>query len=114
MSYFTKNYKAGDVISVAFFPNEENKKQGEPRWVICLEDLGDKFVAVPLKSDTSDIKHHPKSFIIKQDSEEGISMNLLNDSLVMPDRATNMNKIFVLKEGNCSEGLIDKLHELVK
>jgi hypothetical protein len=114
MSSFSKNYKTGDVISVAWFPHEEDKTLGEARWLICLEDLEDEFIAVPLKSNTDHLKDQPKSFIIEQNSEEGKRMHLLNDSLVVPGRVKQMRKVIASIEGHCSEELIDKLNELVK
>ena len=64
MSSFNKSYTSGDVILVGF-PHEEDKTKGEPRWIICLEDLHDSIIAVPLKSQISHQKNHPDSFIIK-------------------------------------------------
>ncbi|HUX56660.1 MAG TPA: hypothetical protein VMV77_06780 [Bacteroidales bacterium] len=114
MSSFTKYYKAGDVITVPYFPHEEDKTQGESRWLICLEDLGDEIIAIPLKSETTHIKDHPKSFIIEKDSEDGKSMKLQNDSLVVPDRAQRIRKLSAFKHGNCSDELIDRLHGLIE
>ena len=114
MSSFVKNYTTGDVISVAWFPHEEDKSQGEARWLICLEDLQNEFIAVPLKSTTAHLVNFSKSFIIKKDSEEGKRMNLLNDSLVVPERARQRCKVLAKIEGHCSAELIDKLNELVK
>ena len=110
----SKKYTSGDVITVFYFPHQENKTKGEMRWAICLDDLGDEFTIVPLKSDISDIKHHPNSFIIEADSVEGKRMKILNDSLGMPDRARQVRKIEAFIHGSCSESLCDKLHELVK
>jgi len=114
MSSHTKNYKSGDVIYVFHFANEENKTQGTPRWVICFEDLEDEIIAIPLTKNISQIKNYPGSFIITKDSEEGIAMGLLYDSLVMPSRAERRKKVSALKNGRCSEELLDKLHKLVK
>lgn len=114
MSSFTKSYTTGNVISLPFFQHEDDKNCGEARWLICLEDLQDEFIAVPLKSNTDHKEFHPNSFVIEKNSEEGKRMNLLNDSLVVPDRAKQMRKIFASVHGSCSEVLIDKLHELVK
>ncbi|MDO9341557.1 MAG: hypothetical protein Q7T72_13670 [Bacteroidales bacterium] len=114
MSPFSKNFTTGDVISVAWFPHEEDKTQGEARWLICLEDLQDEFIAIPLKSTTNHLKDQPNSFIIQKDSEEGKRMNLLNDSLVVPGRAIQRRKVKASIEGHCSVDLIDKLNELIK
>jgi hypothetical protein len=114
MSSFSKNFTTGDVISVAWFPHEEDKTEGEGRWLICLEDLQDEFIAIPLKSATHHLKDQPSSFIIPKDSEEGKRMNLLNDSLVVPGRTRQMRKVFAKIEGSCSMDLIDKLNELIK
>ena len=113
MSSFNKSYTSGDVIEVGYFPHEEDKTGGEARWVICLEDLQNEMIAVPLKSNTSHQKDHPDSFIILQDSDEGKRMNLLNDSLVIPDRARRMPKVYGRKHGVCSEEFIDQLIKIV-
>jgi hypothetical protein len=114
MPLFTTNYKTGDVIHVVYFENEENKDQGTARWLICLEDLGDKIVAVPLTKNTSQLTRYPKSFIITKDSEDGLMMGLLYDSLVIPSRVATIKKVQAHKNGSCSEDLLDKLIELVK
>jgi hypothetical protein len=114
MSSFNKNYTTGDIIFVSFFANEENKTQGTSRWLICFEDLEDEIIVIPLTKNTSQIKYYPDSFIITKESEEGISMGLLYDSLVLPSRAERIKKVSALKNGSCSEDLLDKLNELVK
>ena len=114
MPSFSKAYTTGDVISVAWFPHEDDKTKGEARWLICLEDLENEFLAVPLKSTTEHLTVQPKSFIIKKDSDEGKRMQLLNDSLVVPGRAGVRPKVEALIHGRCSDDLIDKLNELVK
>jgi hypothetical protein len=113
MPAFTKKYTSGDVIKVSFFKHEDDTS-GEPRWLICLEDLHDEIIAVPLKSNLSHIIHNPKSFIIQKSSEEGKNMGLANDSLVVPERACKIKKVSGIIHGFCSEELIEKLSELIK
>jgi len=40
--------EAGDVIVLPFFPHQEDKYSGEPRWIIILEDYGDQFRIIPM------------------------------------------------------------------
>jgi len=113
MSSFSKDYKTGDVISVAFFPHQEDKTQGEPRWLICLEDYGNDIYAVPLKSNLSHQKHHKDSFVIKKDSNEGKLMKLKNDSLVVTDRAQRIKKVRAIIHGECTKNLMERLQNLI-
>jgi hypothetical protein len=112
MSSPTKYYSTGDVI-VLYVPHKEDNTIGEDRWAICLEDLGDEIIMVPLTKKTLQKKRNPKSFIIKKDSDEGKSMKLLYDSLVLVNRASRKRKLIAIKHGYCPEKLIDKLHKLV-
>lgn len=112
MSSFNKNYTAGDVISIAFFKHEDDPN-GEPRWIICVEDLQDEIIAVPLKSTINHQIHQPNSIIIDSESEEGKRMGLKNTSLIAPNRARQIHKPEGIKRGSCSEGFLDKILELI-
>ena len=114
MSSWNKNYTSGDVVLLSYYPHKEDKSQGEPRWVICLEDLHDSIIAVPLTKNTSHQIHNPGSLIITKDCEEGKKMKLLYDSLILPNRALRIYKPKGRKYGSCSDELIDKLLELVE
>lgn len=109
----TKNYTSGDVV-VVYFQHQEDKSQGEPRYIICLQDMQTEMVAVPLKGNLDHQRNHPGSFVIYSDSDEGKQMGLIKNSLVVTSRATIMPKIPGIIKGKCSEELLDRLDELLK
>ena len=101
----------GDVVRL-FFPHQENKNEGECRLGIIVEDLQDKFLIVPLSCQVHQKHHYPNSFIIHQKSPDGKLMNLSCDSLVMPNRASQISKKFIRDTsyvGSCSEEMLDKI-----
>lgn len=107
---------AGGVNVIPFFPHQENKNQGEPRWIILLEDHIKSVLIVPLTKQTHQIDNYPKSFIVKKDSPEGKSMGLPFDSIVMIERVTEMSTFVLSKAkqyGTCPDQLIDKINELL-
>lgn len=114
MSPLTKDYTTGDVLCVLYFPHVENKEEGEPRFLICLEDLEDKAYVVPMTKKLKQQKCYPKSFVINESSPEGRSMKIPYDSLIIPERAAIIRKPEAFKHGKCSDDLLDQLNILCK
>ena len=110
------NYSAGSVLAIPYFPNQENSQNGEPRWIIVVEDLEDKVQILPLTSQLHQIKHYPKSIEIKKDSAEGLQMQLTSDSIILVERTLIWKKTMIEKayiKGTCSEELIDQICKLI-
>ena len=102
----------GGVYIIPYFPHQENKNQGEARWIILLEDFVKTVLIVPLTKQTQQISNYPKSFIIKKDSPEGKQMGLPHNSIIMIERVTEMSKFVISKAtqcGVCSEELLEKI-----
>lgn len=107
---------AGGVYVLPYFPHRENKEEGEARWVILLENHISTVLIVPLTKQVHQIKHYPKSFLIKKDSAEGRQMGLLHDSLVLVERVTDMSHFVISKatqKGVCPDEILDKIQELI-
>lgn len=106
----------GDVFIVPFFPHQEDKHAGEPRWVIVLEDLGKVFSIVPMTSELKQESKYLKTIRIDQLSPEGIAMQLEADSIIILDRELSLPE-FSFKEkykrGKCPEELIDRIIEML-
>lgn len=113
MSPKTNIYTIGDVICVKYFPNQEDKSKGTLRWAICVEDLGSKVRIIALTKVLKQQKFYPKSFIVLKDSDDGKSMGLAYDSLIIPDRVTDVAKEFCFVNGKCSPTLLSKILSLM-
>lgn len=101
----------GDVI-VIWYPHREDRQKGEPRWAIITEDLGDEFVIVPMSKQIHQQCLYPNSFIIERYSNDGVDMDLLYDSLIIPDRAQRFKKKFlkvIEKKGKCNDETLDRI-----
>jgi hypothetical protein len=53
---FPPKFSQGDVLIMPFFRNQEDKN-GQPRWVICVEDLQDKMIIIPMTSQIHQQRH---------------------------------------------------------
>lgn len=114
MSPLTNDYGVGDVICLVFFPFEENKSDGKPRFVICLEELEDSIFVVPLTKNLNRFDQYPKSIEIMKDSSEGKGMQIIYDSLIIPEKASVIRRIKAFKHGKCSQDLLDRLQYLCR
>lgn len=106
----------GTVVVVMYFPHQEDRTKGEPRWVIVTEDLQDKLEIVPMTSQTDQLNRYPKGFIISDKSAEGKLMGLEGPSLFMPERKVIKDKIAFSKgmvKGKCSDDFLDNLIALL-
>ncbi len=101
----------GDVIVVPFFRHQENNN-GEPRWVIVTEIVGDTFYVVPLTTQTRQERNYDKTILVKKKSSEGKMMGLKKNSLIMLDRQENFKfkwfPKFIIK-GKCPEELLEEI-----
>ena len=114
--------QVGDVLVLPFFSHKEDKKNGESRWAIIIEDLGSEFLFIGLTKQVNQKPHYPDGFIIQKKSVEGSQMGLEYDSLVccgklgvrkefrLPKKFVTIPPI--IKKGICSEFLLDKIISL--
>jgi hypothetical protein len=109
--------EVGEVVVVPFFSHQEDKYSGEPRWIIILEDFGDKYRIVPMTCQNHQANNYTKTKVLLKSSEEGKSMGLTCDALVIGDRAKEVSKVVMNKNfpnpGKCSEDLLDELLQLL-
>lgn len=106
---------SGDVIVLPFFGHQEDKTQGEARWAIILEDLGDSYSVIPMTCQTNQVSKYSKTIIVKLKSKDAIQMKINCDSLIIVDREAQLSKVHmkaIHPVGKCSESLIDKIFEL--
>ncbi len=111
-----------DVLVLPFFPHNENKQEGEARYAIVLEDLGNEWLLLGITSQVHHLQHYPDGFIITKNSADGKQMGLIYDSLICCGvegvrKTFTMNKKFltippIQKKGTCSEVLLDKILHL--
>jgi hypothetical protein len=112
MSPLTLSYSTGDVICDPYFPFKDDPESGNARFLICLEDLHDSIFVVPLTRTLRQQKHYPKSFIVQASSSEGQLMRIVEDSLIIPEKAITIPKLSMFKHGRCSDEMIDRLNSL--
>lgn len=115
-------FGVGDVISIPYFPHKEDKKNGEPRWAIIIEDLQNEFLLLGLTTQLHQLDHYPDGFIIQKDSIDGLEMGLIDDSIVCCGtiqyrKEFTMKKTFfrippMKKRGECSEEMLDRIINL--
>lgn len=114
--------QVGDVLVIPYFPHKENKSQGEARYVIVVEDLGNEFLMIGFTSQLHQLSHYPDGFIIKEASPEGKQMGLELDSIICcgilgkRKEARLSKKLLsippIIKKGTCPEDLLDKIISL--
>lgn len=112
MSPLTTTYTTGDVICTPYFPHVEDPSEGEARYLICIEDLHDNIIVVPLTKNLNQLDRFPKSFIIRKTSSEGQLMKIPVDSLVVPEKAKMIKKLGMYKHGRCSDDMLEQLCSL--
>jgi hypothetical protein len=111
--------QVGDVLVIPYFPHKENKSEGEPRYVIIVEDLGNELLMIGFTSQLHQLHHYPDGFIIRESSAEGRQMGLDQDSIICCGRLgvrkeARLPKKFlsippIIKKGTCPEDLLDKI-----
>lgn len=111
--------KVGDVLVVPYFAHEEDKNDGEPRYVLVIEDLGDEFLLIGFTKQLHQLYRYPDGFIIKQNSSDGIQMGLAHDSIICCGvlgvrKEQRAKKKFlgippIIKKGTCPTDILDKV-----
>lgn len=111
------SFSAGDVLCIPFFPHEEDPQEGEKRFIIIIENLGDEVLVVPMTKNLEKQQYQKNSFVIKKNNIIGYSMGLLFDSLIMPCRH-KLIKISQIKFcrvfGETPSEYIDYINEKIK
>jgi|SRR5579872_2956616 hypothetical protein len=114
--------QVGDVLVVLFFAHKENNNEGEPRWVIVVEDLGDEFLLIGLTKQLRQLSKYPDGFIVYENSTDGKQMGLEYDSIIccgesgVRKEQIAKKKILkippIIKKGTCPENLLEKIISL--
>lgn len=109
--------EAGDVIVVPFFPNQENKYSGEPRWILILECYDDSYRILPMTCQKHQSSRYKKTKTVLQNSTEGKRMGLACDALIICDRELDVSKTIMRNTfrnpGRCSDDFLDELFKLI-
>lgn len=110
--------QSGQVIVLPFFPNQEDKTEGQARWAIIIEDLQDAYLIVPMSCQQHQETRYRNTLKIAKDSVDGKEMQLTCNALVIIDRSYELPKIIfktsILKKGVCPEHVLDEIFEKLK
>lgn len=108
--------QAGDVFTLPFFPNQENKQKGESRWAIVLEVFNDSYRIIPMTCQQHQQFRYSKTILIQKNSSFGIQMGITCDAMLIADREIVISKLIVTgkikKHGTCPDELMDMIFEL--
>lgn len=102
-------FKIGDVLAIAYFPNQENKNEGTARYILIIDVFDDGYCILPLSCQTHQASNYKKTIFIGKASPLGVKMGLTCDSILIIDRQIEIKKI-VLKPpimGNCGEEFLE-------
>lgn len=103
------SFQCGDVISVDFFPNEEDKSKGTERWVIISEVHQDGYLVYPFTSQLHQKARYHKFLEINKSSSLGQRMGLKFDSLLILDRTAKLMTFLrqPILHGNCGQEFLE-------
>jgi hypothetical protein len=109
--------QVGDVLLIPYFPHQEDR-EGEPRWIIVIEDLESHYEIVPFSKQMHQISRYKKTITILHNSIEGQEMGLTSDSIIICDRNKQVPKSSLdrppcKKKGNCPQSTLDEILELI-
>src|ERR1700752_700097 len=108
--------EAGDVYIVPFFRHQEDRRDGEARWIIFLEGYGKTISVVPMTKQIHQADNYQKVIEVLKDSAEGRMMGLPYDSIIICDREEEMSHFVIgkwKKKGQCSEEMLDRIFKLL-
>jgi hypothetical protein len=87
-------FKAGDVINITYFPNQETSSKGTQRPVLIVNVTSNGYDVMPLTSQLHQAASYKKTILIKKDDAIGKKIGLRCDSLVVVDRKRTISNKF--------------------
>ena len=107
----------GRVLVIADFPNQENPCLGTRRWIIVLEDLDEKIIAIPCTTKTHQSIRYKKYIEVEKSSYYGREMQIDYDSLIICDRTAAIRKLglrIIDYKGICPDELLDEIEAMLR
>ena len=108
-------FEVWDVVDVAAFPNQEDKKQTTARPAVILEDLQREVLICPVTKQVHQVAIYTYTIYVDKDSAEGRQMGLDFHSIIVLDRHEVLNKLRLRPTTHtCPQTIIDQIEAMMQ
>lgn len=108
-------FKVGSITATKSFPNQEDNTKCTSRPIVILQDLGTHVLVCPYTKQVQQAFRYKYVKHILKDTDEGRSIDIKFDSILVIDRAVKLNKnsIANIEFACCPEPLLNELLEML-